>query len=67
MGLRRAMPDFRLPHLVTERKTGQAFPAQPGFRVVKNTVKDLGILTDKMRTLTLCTEYPALRGLISHF
>jgi hypothetical protein len=67
MGSRRAMADFRLSAHVVERKIAQAFPAQPGFRVVKHTVKGLESLADEMHTPTLCTEYPAPRGLISHF
>jgi len=41
-GSRRDLDGLRLRYHVVEHKTGQAFPAQPGFCVVKYTVTDSG-------------------------
>ena len=56
-----------LPARALGHKIGQAFPVRPGFPGVKLAVVGSVSLTKETSTLTLRTEYPAPRGLISHF
>ena len=60
-------PDPHFPARATENKIVLVFPARSGFLVVKRTVTDSESQVREIGPLTLRTEYPAPRGLISHF
>jgi len=57
----------RFPVHATENKTTPVFPARPGFLIVKHTLTDSESQAREIGPLTLRMEYPAPRGLISHF
>jgi len=65
--VRRRGSEPHFPARVTESKTVLVFPVRPGFLVVNHPVSDSESLAREIGTLTLRTEYPAPRDLISHF
>ena len=55
------------PARTTGNKTVLVSLARPGFLIVEHTVADSGSKAREIGPLTLRTEYPAPRSLISHF
>jgi len=65
--VRRRGFDPRFPARATESKTALVSPARPGFPIVKLNHTVTERQAREIGQLTLRTEYPAPRGLTSHF